>query len=102
MEDNIGNVKVGVFSYGTSSTGLSIRAINNIIFADSYKSAFKVIQSIGRSLRLHKDKVKAHVFDLVDVLHPKFKNTLMKHFEVRKNDMYDKLEYPYDILKINL
>ena len=56
---------------GTLSTGVSINAIFNVIFADSFKSEQIIIQSIGRALRLHSDKKKAMIFDLVDVFNPK-------------------------------
>ena len=102
MEDGSGNVKVVLASFGTTSTGVNIKNINNIVFADSFKSVTRVLQSIGRGLRLHKDKMKLHVFDLVDQLHPKYKNTMFNHFLVREKDMYKKQEYPYDIIKINL
>lgn len=94
--------KVLVASYGTLSTGVSINAIFNVIFADSFKSEQVIIQSIGRSLRLHPDKKKAVVFDIVDVYNGNaFNNILWKHFQERRN-FYDKREYPYKILKINL
>ena len=41
-----------VASYGTFSTGVNIKRIHNIIFASPYKSQIKVLQSIGRGLRL--------------------------------------------------
>ena len=64
---------------GTLSTGVSINAIFNVIFADSFKSEQIIIQSIGRALRLHSDKKKALVFDLVDVYyHEKFNTQNIK------------------------
>ena len=56
MEDTSGNPKILIASYGTLSTGVSIKAITNIIFLDSYTSSRVVLQSIGRGLRLHKEK----------------------------------------------
>ena len=60
------NVKVLVGSFGTLSTGVNIKAINNLVFADSFKSDQIIRQSIGRILRLHSEKQKAFVFDVVD------------------------------------
>jgi superfamily II DNA or RNA helicase len=87
---------------GTLSTGVSINAIFNVIFADSFKSEQIIIQSIGRSLRLHADKKRATIFDLVDVFSSKdMGNILYSHFKERVK-FYDKREYPYTITKINI
>jgi len=61
-----------------------------------------IIQSIGRALRLHSDKEKAMIFDLVDVFDTTdFGNMHYSHFKERKK-FYDKREYPHKIIKINL
>ncbi len=87
---------------GTLSTGVSINAIFNVIFADSFKSEQIIIQSIGRALRLHSDKKKAVIFDLVDVYNSEnFNNILYRHFKEREK-FYTKRQYPYKIIKINL
>jgi superfamily II DNA or RNA helicase len=102
MDKTDGNVKVLIASYGTLSTGVSINAIFNVVFADSFKSEQIIIQSIGRALRLHSDKKKAVIFDLVDIYNPEnFNNTLYKHFKEREK-FYIKRKYPYKIIKINL
>ena len=102
MENTDGKVKVLIASYGTLSTGVSINAIFNVIFADSFKSEQIIIQSIGRALRLHSDKKKAMIFDLVDVYdHLDFGNILYRHFKEREK-FYIKREYPYKIIKVNL
>jgi superfamily II DNA or RNA helicase len=62
------------------STGISIKNLHNIVFAAIGKARIKIIQSIGRSLRLHHTKEIATIFDIADV-------SLMygrKHFEERK------------------
>ena len=102
MEVTDGNVKVLVASYGTLSTGVSINAIFNVIFADSFKSEQIIIQSIGRALRLHSEKKKANIFDLVDVFDSNnMENILFRHFKEREK-FYQKRQYPYKIIKINL
>jgi superfamily II DNA or RNA helicase len=102
MEKADGQGRVLVASYGTLSTGVSINAIFNVIFADSFKSEQIIIQSIGRALRLHDDKKKANIFDLVDVFSSKeMSNILYKHFKEREK-FYQKRQYPYKIIKINL
>ena len=102
MENTDDGVKVLVASYGTLSTGVSINAIFNIIFADSFKSEQIIIQSIGRSLRLHSDKKKALIFDLVDTftdIQPR--NILYRHF-LEREKFYKKRKYPYKITNIEL
>jgi superfamily II DNA or RNA helicase len=102
MEKTDGKTKVLIASFGTLSTGVSIRAIFNVIFADSFKSEQIIIQSIGRALRLHSDKEKAMIFDLVDVFDTSdFGNMHYSHFKERKK-FYDKRQYPHKIIKINL
>lgn len=62
------------------STGISIKNLHNVIFAAIGKARIKIIQSIGRSLRLHASKDIATIFDIADVcLHYGY-----KHFEERK------------------
>lgn len=102
MEKTDGKVKVLIASYGTLSTGVSINAIFNVIFADSFKSEQIIIQSIGRALRLHSDKKKAMIFDLVDVFNPNnLNNILFRHYNERKK-FYIKRKYPFKEIRINL
>lgn len=95
--------KVLVASFGTLSTGVSIKNLHNVVFMESFKSEQVIIQSIGRILRLHKDKDRATVFDIVDIFdgETRKKNILYKHYEVRKA-FYEKREYPMEELKIIL
>lgn len=102
MEKTDGRVKILCASFGTLSTGVSINAIFNVIFADSFKSEQIIIQSIGRALRKHDDKKVATIFDIVDVFDPvKMNNILYRHYEERKK-FYIKRQYPYKEMKINL
>jgi superfamily II DNA or RNA helicase len=50
------------------STGIDIKNLHYIIFASGGKAKVKIIQSIGRGLRLHKDKKELIIFDIVDSL----------------------------------
>lgn len=107
---NDGRVKVLIASFGTLSTGVSIKAINNILFTQSFKKAQVIIQSIGRALRLHPEKKMAYIFDFVDVfnhdnfaakLKSKFKNILYNHWTQRLK-IYAEEEYPCDSIELNL
>lgn len=69
-----------VASYGTMSTGINIPSIENIIFSSPSKSVIRVLQSIGRGLRLNTGKSHCKLFDLTDDLHWKtWKNHTLKH-----------------------
>jgi len=102
MEDTSGNPKILVASYGTLSTGVSIRAITNIVFCDSYKSFRVVMQSVGRGMRIHSEKAKLVVFDLVDVFYPGIKTILISHYESRRDEIYKKQKFDFDERKIAL
>jgi len=102
LEKTDGNVKILVGSFGTMSTGINVKAIVNLVFADSFKSDRIVRQSIGRALRLHKDKDRAIIFDIVDQFHPEYKGTLYNHFVSRKTEIYQPQQYPYEELKTNI
>ena len=47
------------------STGINIKNLSVIVFMFQTKSASRVIQSIGRTLRLHQNKAAAEVIDVV-------------------------------------
>jgi superfamily II DNA or RNA helicase len=48
------------------STGINIPNLHNIIFASAGKAKIKIMQSIGRALRLHPTKSMANIFDVAD------------------------------------
>lgn len=97
-----GKPKILVASFGTFSTGINIRSIFNIVFADSFKSDKIIRQSIGRGLRLHKDKNKLIVFDITDKLHKSFENILYKQYISRKEKIYNKQGFPINEIKMKL
>lgn len=50
------------------STGISINNLHYIVFAAAGKAKIKILQSIGRGLRLHPLKNKVNIFDIADDL----------------------------------
>lgn len=91
-----------IASFGTSSTGINIPSIENIIFASPSKSVIRVLQSIGRGLRLNKDKSHCNLFDLTDDLHWKsWKNHTLKHGAERFK-IYSKEEFPIKLVEVKL
>lgn len=91
-----------VASYGTSSTGVNIRNLHNIIFASPSKSRIRNLQSIGRSLRLGDNKKKAVLFDISDDMRTKkYENHTLRHFRERIQ-IYDEEHFDYKIYNIDL
>ena len=85
-----------VCSYGTFSTGINIVNLHNIIFASPSKSQIRVLQSIGRGLRLHENKSKLVIFDIYDNL--KYSTN---HADERKQ-IYNDEQIPYKEIEIDL
>ena len=76
------------------STGINIKNLHFIVFACGGKAKIKIVQSIGRGLRLHKDKDKLIIFDIAD----DFKYSTA-HMEKRIT-LYEKEKIQYSIKEI--
>ena len=91
-----------VASLGTTSTGVSINKLHHMIAASPSKSKIKVLQSIGRMLRQHKEKTHAVLYDIVDDLsYGKQKNYTLQHFEERSK-IYDSENFDYKIYTVGI
>jgi superfamily II DNA or RNA helicase len=91
-----------VASYGTFSTGVSIRRLHNIVFASPSKSRIRVLQSIGRQLRKSEYKEKAKLYDIADDLRWKSKiNFTLNHF-LERIKMYANEKFDYNMVTIKL
>lgn len=90
-----------IASFGTLSTGVSIKNLHYLIMVDSFKSEQIIIQSIGRLLRLFEGKSQAVIFDLVDVFDDKMNNILYNHY-LEREKFYKKRKYPYQVKKMLL
>jgi len=90
-------------SYGVFSTGINIKRLHNIIFASPYKSQIKVLQSIGRGLRVADDKDELKIFDIADDMSiPRGKpNYTLKHLKERI-EIYNGEGFHYDIVPVKL
>lgn len=87
-------------TYGVFSTGVNIKRIHNIVFASPYKSRIKVLQSLGRGLRIAEGKDKLKLYDIVDVLkHRNRKNYTYKHF-LERMKIYKEQLFPVKIVNI--
>lgn len=94
MESNDDMVCIAMSSI--FSTGINIKNLHYIIFASGGKSFIRIVQSIGRGLRLHESKEKLVIFDLYD----NFKFS-MAHVEERKS-FYDEEQIPWKENEVNL
>ena len=91
-----------IASYGTFSTGINIRNINNVVFASPSKSRVRVLQSIGRGLRQSKNKTTVRLFDVSDnINYNSRQNFTYRHFTERLN-IYKQEQFNYTINKVNL
>lgn len=95
-----GEEVVIVASYGTFSTGISIKKIHNIFFTESFKSEVIIRQSIGRGLRQHESKDKVVIIDFVDDIRTdEWDNYLYKHGKARQS-IYRQEKFEYNIKRI--
>lgn len=100
-----GNNKILIASFGTFSTGISIKNIHHIFFTESYKSERIIRQSIGRGMRLHDNKEKTYIWDFVDDYRygtdNRFKNNYLFRHGQERIKIYKREGFPYKIYKIN-
>lgn len=94
-----------VASFGTFSTGISIRNIHNIFFTESFKSEVIIRQSIGRGLRQHHAKDLVKIYDFIDDLRYKddeidWLNYIFRHgIERKKTYKEEKFECEIQSIK---
>jgi superfamily II DNA or RNA helicase len=71
-------------SYGTTQVGVNIPNLKNLIFGHPSKSVIRVLQSIGRVLRISEGKSSATIIDIVDDLRSgAYQNHTWRHAEQR-------------------
>ena len=91
-----------VASYGTFSTGINIRNLHNVVLASPSKSRVRILQSIGRGLRIGDEKDTMTLYDLADDLKYKAQtNYTLQHFMERIN-IYNEQGFDYRITNIEL
>lgn len=88
------NNKCVIATSQIASTGLDIPRLFNLILLDYGKSFVKNIQSIGRGLRLGKDKDHCHIFDIFSTT-----GFSKKHFNERIHYYKDK-QFEFKVLEI--
>jgi len=96
-----GDEVVIVASYGTFSTGISIKKIHNIFFTESFKSEVIIRQSIGRGLRQHSSKDTVNIIDFVDdICYEDWHNYIFKH-GIARQKIYRQEKFAYEIKKVS-
>lgn len=93
---NTANNKIIIATSQIASTGLDIPRLFNLVLLDYGKSFIKTIQSIGRGLRIGRDKTHIDIFDI-------FSTTPFsrKHFNDRVH-YYDDKQFRFKVLDIPL
>jgi superfamily II DNA or RNA helicase len=95
-----------VASFGTFSTGISIKNIHNVFFTESFKSEVIIRQSIGRGLRLHSNKDVVKIYDFIDDFRIKSEdhdwvNYVYRH-GVERRKIYKEENFPFDVQDIKI
>lgn len=91
-----------VASSGVFAMGINMKNLHHLILASPSKARIKLLQSIGRVLRLHDSKNQAIVYDIADDLRiGKYINFTLKHFEKRV-ETYNEEGFTYKVHKVNL
>jgi superfamily II DNA or RNA helicase len=89
-------------SLGTFSTGINIRNLHNIIFASPSKSQIRVLQSIGRGLRMSDDGRTTILYDIADDLHYKSRKNFTLQHSAERIKIYTKEQFPFKISKVDI
>lgn len=87
------NAKVIIATYGIASTGISINRLFNLVLFNPGKSFTRVIQSIGRGLRVAEDK------DFVNIVDYSLTTKYSKRHLTERKRFYKESNYPFVMKK---
>lgn len=87
--------KIIIATAGVAAVGIDVPRIFNLYLLEPGKSFVRVIQSIGRGIRVAKDKDYVNVFDITSTC-----KYAKRHLTKRKK-FYKNAEYPYTIKKVD-
>ena len=87
--------RILVCTYGVAAVGINVPRLFNIVMLEPGKSFVRVIQSIGRGLRMAEDKDHVAVWDITSDC--KFSK---RHLSARKA-FYKEASYPFSIEKLD-
>lgn len=91
-----GQRQVIVATTSLFSTGISVKKLHCVVLCNIGKSDIQILQSIGRSLRLHETKTRALVYDISDNLRYNSKQA-QERFKSYASENFD-----LDIMEITL
>lgn len=91
-----------VASMGTMSTGVSIKRLHNVVFASPSKSQIRVLQSLGRGLRLGDGKTHCTLYDIGDDLSWKKKKNYTLLHAIERVKMYAAQQFNYKLIKVDI
>jgi len=95
-----GENKILVASFGTLSTGVSIKNLHNIFLCESYKSEVLIKQSLGRGMRKLEGKEKVNIIDFVDDFSwGNTMNYLLKH-SFERIEIYRRERFDFKIFEV--
>jgi len=89
-------------SLGTFSTGINIRNLHNIVFASPSKSQIRVLQSIGRGLRVSEDGRGTRLYDIADDLRSGGKPNFTLRHSAERIRIYEEEHFPFKITVVEL
>ena len=86
----------------TVATGVSIKKLHNLVFCHPTKSVIRVLQSLGRVMRLHDTKECAQLYDIVDDLSFEGRHNHCMRHAAERYGYYAAEKHPVKVRKINL
>jgi superfamily II DNA or RNA helicase len=86
--------KVIIATFSVASTGININRIFNLVLFEAGKSFVKVIQSIGRGIRVAADKSFVNIYDICA------STKYSKRHLTKRKKIYTEAEYPYTVTKV--
>ena len=100
LKDN--NDCILIASYGTLSTGITLANLCYGVLFESFKSEVVNMQSIGRGLGLSELKEEFVLYDIIDCFEKKILSNKIYLQGLAKIKIYDKEQYPYQIINKNI
>ena len=94
------NKFVLIATYGTMSTGVSIKNLTNAYIVDGGKSTIRIKQSMGRLMRMLDDKHTSKIFDFYDnIPSTAFRRQAMERLNIYKTEKLRIEKFDVKILK---
>ena len=91
-----------VASFGTYSTGINIKNLHNLFFTSPSKSIIRILQSIGRGLRVASNGARTRLFDLYDDLRTKGHVNYSYRHALEREKIYKNEEFPIKKYEVKL